>query len=97
MLAAGYTFGFMNFEHILKHVDWEVIILLFGMMTYIGLMSKTGFFKYIGIKAVKLAKGKPWLIFVYLSILTAFISMAVDNVTTILLFIPITIDVAQIL
>ncbi len=97
MLTAGYTFGFMNFEHVLIHVDWEVIILLFGMMTYVGLMSKTGFFKYVGIKAVKLAKGNPWLIFVYLSILTVFISMAVDNVTTILLMIPITIEVAQIL
>ena len=97
MLAAGYALHFMSFEHILIHVDWEVIILLFGMMTYVGLMSKTGFFKYVGIKAVKLAKGKPWLIFVYLSLFTAFISMAIDNVTTILLIIPITIEVAQIL
>jgi Na+/H+ antiporter NhaD/arsenite permease-like protein len=97
MLSAGYIFGFMNFEHVLIHVDWEVIILLFGMMTYVGLMAKTGFFKYVGIRAVKLAKGKPWLIFLYLSLLTAFISMAVDNVTTILLMIPITIEVAEIL
>jgi Na+/H+ antiporter NhaD/arsenite permease-like protein len=97
MVAVGYILGFTNFEKILGHVDWEVIILLFGMMTYVGLMAKTGFFKYLGIKAVKFSKGKIWLIFVYLSLMTAFISMVIDNVTTILLIIPLTIEITELL
>ena len=97
MVSAGYAMGFMNFEEALSHVDWEVVLLLFGMMTYVGLMAKTGFFKYLAIKAIKMSKGKPWLIFLYLSLITTFVSMVIDNVTTILLIIPITVEVAEML
>ena len=97
MVGVGYAFGFFTFEEILAHVDWNVVILLFGMMTYVGLMAKTGFFKYIAVKAIKLSGGKPWLIFLYLSLMTAFISMVIDNVTTILLMIPLTVEVADML
>jgi Na+/H+ antiporter NhaD/arsenite permease-like protein len=43
MLSFGYAFGFFTFEEVIQHVDWEVIILLFGMMTYIGYSQKPGF------------------------------------------------------
>jgi Na+/H+ antiporter NhaD/arsenite permease-like protein len=95
MVTSGYLFGFTTFEKILANVNWEVIILLFGMMTYVALLSQTGFFKYLGVKTVILSKGQTWRIFVYLSLLTAFISMVVDNVTTILLIIPMTIEIAK--
>ena len=97
MLTAGYALHFMNFEEALEHVDWEVILLLFGMMTFVGQLARTGFFKYLGIKAIKLSHGRPWLIFVYLSLITTFVSMLIDNVTTILLMIPLTIEVAEML
>lgn len=97
MIIAGYIFDFTTFEKILSHADWEVIILLFGMMIYVGLMAKTGFFKYLGIKALKLSHGRPWLIFVYLSLITGFVSMAIDNVTTIMLMLPLTIEVTKML
>jgi len=97
MVSAGYIFGFFGFEDLIEHVDWNVVILLFGMMTYVGLMAKTGFFKYIGIEAIKLSRGKPWLIFLYLSLITTFVSMIIDNVTTILLVIPLTVEIADML
>ena len=97
MLSAGYILHFMNFEEMLGYVDWEVIILLFGMMTYVGELARTGFFKYIGVKALKLAKGKVWVMFVYLTLLTAVVSMFIDNVTTILLIIPLTIEAAELM
>jgi len=97
MLTAGYTLHFMNFEEALEYVDWEVILLLFGMMTFVGQLARTGFFKYLGIKAIKLSRGRPWLIFVYLTLITTFVSMLIDNVTTILLMIPLTVEVAELL
>ena len=97
MLTAGYAMHFMNFEEALDYVDWQVILLLFGMMTFVGQLARTGFFKYLGIKAIKLSKGNPWLIFVYLSLITTFVSMLIDNVTTILLMIPLTIEIAELL
>jgi Na+/H+ antiporter NhaD/arsenite permease-like protein len=95
MVSSGYLLGFTTFEKILTNVNWEVIILLFGMMTYVGLLAQTGFFKYLGVKTVIISKGQTWRIFLYLSLLTAFISMVVDNVTTILLIIPMTIEIAK--
>ncbi len=97
MLTVGYAMHFMNFEEALNYVDWQVILLLFGMMTFVGQLARTGFFKYLGIKAIKLSKGNPWLIFVYLSLITTFVSMLIDNVTTILLMIPLTIEIAELL
>ncbi len=97
MLGVGYCFSYFTFEDLILHIDWEVIILLFGMMTYVGLMAKTGFFKYLGIKALKLSKGRPFLIFTYLTLITTFVSMLIDNVTTILLIIPLTVEVCEML
>ncbi len=97
MLSAGYALHFMTFEESLEHVDWEVILLLFGMMTYVGQLARTGFFKYVGLKAIKMSRGKVWLLFVYLTMLTTFVSMVIDNVTTILLMIPLTVEVAELL
>lgn len=97
MASAGYIFGFLNFEDLISHVDWDVVILLFGMMTYVGLMAKTGFFKYLAVESIKLSKGNLWLIFLYLSLITTFVSMIIDNVTTILLMIPLTVEVAEML
>ena len=92
MVSAGYALHFMNFGQMLGHVDWEVIILLFGMMTFVGELARTGFFKYLGLKTIKMSKGKPWLMFVYLTLMTAAVSMFIDNVTTVLLMIPLTIS-----
>ncbi|HEC87879.1 MAG TPA: citrate transporter [Thermoplasmata archaeon] len=97
MVSIGYIFNFLSFEDLIAHVNWDVIILLFGMMTYVGLMAKTGFFKYLAIESIKLSKGKPWFIFLYLSLITTFVSMIIDNVTTILLIIPLTVEVAEML
>ncbi len=97
MLTAGYTLHFMNFEKALEYVDWGVILLLFGMMTYVGQLANTGFFKYVGIKAIQLSRGNVWLVFLYLTLITTFVSMVIDNVTTILLMIPLTVEVAELL
>ncbi len=97
MLSAGYVFHFMTFEDLLYHIDWEVIILLFGMMTFVGELARTGFFKYLGVKTLKLSKGNLWLMFFYLTMMTAVVSMFIDNVTTVLLMIPLTVEAAEIM
>jgi Na+/H+ antiporter NhaD/arsenite permease-like protein len=76
-------------------VDWDVIFLLLGMMIIVGVIHKTGFFEYLAIKAIQLAKGGPRQAFVYLLILVAVCSALLDNVTTIMLAVPMTIMVAK--
>jgi Na+/H+ antiporter NhaD/arsenite permease-like protein len=76
-------------------IDWNVIFLLLGMMIIVGVIHKTGLFEYLAIKAIQLAKGRPRQAFVYLLMLVAFCSALLDNVTTIMLAVPMTIMVAK--
>ena len=76
-------------------IDWNVIFLLLGMMIIVSVIHKTGFFEYLAIKAIKLAKGNPKTALVYLVVLVALASAILDNVTTILLSVPMTIIVCK--
>ena len=76
-------------------IDWNVIFLLLGMMIIVGVIHKTGLFECLAIRAIQLAKGRPRQAFVYLLLLVAFCSALLDNVTTIMLAVPMTIMVAK--
>lgn len=76
-------------------IDWNVIFLLLGMMIIVSVIHKTGFFEYLASKAIKLAKGNPKTALVYLVILVALASAILDNVTTILLAVPMTLIVCK--
>lgn len=82
-----------GFEQILGYIDFNTIGLLLGMMVIVAIMSNTGIFQFVGIKAIKASKGDLWKLMIILCILTATISMLIDNVTTVLLMVPVTISV----
>lgn len=71
-------------------IDWYVIFLLLGMMILVSVIHKTGVFEYLAITAIKKTKGNPKIAFTLLLILTAVVSAFLDNVTTIMLAIPMT-------
>lgn len=73
----------------------EILFLLIGMMTIVEIMSETGVFQWVAIKIAQMVKGDPLKILVLLSITTAIFSAALDNVTTILLIVPVTIFLAK--
>ena len=62
-------------------------------MVIVAIMSNTGIFQFVGIKAIKASKGNLWKLMMLLCVLTGTISMFIDNVTTILLMVPVTISV----
>jgi len=76
-------------------VDWDVIFLLLGMMIIVGIIHKTGLFEYVAVKAIRKSKGNPRIALVYLMILTAVASAILDNVTTILLAVPMTVIITR--
>jgi Na+/H+ antiporter NhaD/arsenite permease-like protein len=76
-------------------IDWNVIFLLVSMMIIINIMRPTGVFEYIAIKSAKVAKGEPFKIMAILSVVTAFVSAFLDNVTTVLLIAPVTLLICQ--
>ena len=76
-------------------IDWNVIFLLFGMMIIVGVIHKTGLFEFMAISAIKKSGGEPKSALIYLMILTALASAILDNVTTILLAVPMTLIVCK--
>ncbi|MCG6796460.1 ArsB/NhaD family transporter [Geobacillus sp. YHL] len=91
-------FGIVDIEKAFTHhIEWGTITLLIGMMILVGITSKSGFFQYMAIKAAKLAKGRPVRILVMLSLLTGLLSAFLDNVTTVLLVVPVTFSITRML
>jgi anion transporter len=76
-------------------IDWNVIFLLLGMMIIVGIIHKTGLFEFLAVTAIKKSKGNPKIAIVYLMVLTSLASAILDNVTTILLAVPMTIIVCR--
>lgn len=76
-------------------IDWNVIFLLLGMMIIVGIIHKTGLFEFLAITAIKKSNGNPKVALVYLMILTSLASAILDNVTTILLAVPMTLVVTK--
>jgi Na+/H+ antiporter NhaD/arsenite permease-like protein len=76
------------------YIDWNVIFLLLGMMIIMGVVKETGFFQYVAVKTAKLAKGDPVRILLLMFAVTASLSAVLDNVTTVIIIIPINILIA---
>ena len=57
----------------------------------VGIFSQTGFFEYTAVKAYKFSKGNIWRLVIFLCVFTAVVSAFLDNVTTVLLIVPVTI------
>lgn len=74
----------------LAFIDFDTLGLLCGMMIIVAVIRRTGFFEYVAIKGIKLAKGNSWRIFLILSFVTALLSALLDNVTTVLIIVPLT-------
>ena len=78
-----------------EFIDWNTLGLLAGMMIIVAILNKTGVFEYLAIKSGQWGKGRPGRILILLSIVTAFISAFLDNVTTVILMVPVTFLIAD--
>ncbi|GGN74897.1 membrane protein [Actinoplanes lobatus] len=95
MLLIGATDAQHAFFSPESGVDWNVIVLLIGMMLIVGVLRRTGLFEYLAIWAVKRARGRPYPVMVLLVVITAVASAGLDNVTTVLLVAPVTLFVCD--
>jgi Na+/H+ antiporter NhaD/arsenite permease-like protein len=88
------SFYIISFDDAMGAIDLNVIFLLMGMMLFVGVMKKTGMFQFLAFKAYAMAKGNVFVLSFVLQIVTAVISAFLDNVTTMLLVLPVTIEIA---
>ncbi len=101
MLTVSYTLGawdpafrIISYERAIAAIDMNVIFLLMGMMIIVGVLKRTGIFQWCAYKSYQLARGNVFLLCVVLSAFTAVTSAFLDNVTTMLLLTPVTIEIA---
>jgi len=102
ILFVSYTAGsfsdnyvVLTFEDAVAAIDLNVIFLLMAMMIFVGIMKKTGIFQWLAFKSYQIAKGNVFVLSAILMFITAFTSSFLDNVTTMLLIIPVTIEIAS--
>jgi Na+/H+ antiporter NhaD/arsenite permease-like protein len=88
------SFYIISFDDAMGAIDLNVIFLLLGMMIFVGVMKKTGMFQFLAFKAYAMAKGNVFVLAFVLQVITAIISAFLDNVTTMLLVLPVTIEIA---
>ncbi len=84
----------INFERALTYINWEVIFLVMGMMIVVGIIEGTGIFQWLAFMAYRLSRGRISLLIVVLIVITSVASALLDNVTTMLLMAPISIQIA---
>jgi Na+/H+ antiporter NhaD/arsenite permease-like protein len=71
-------------------IDWNTLGLLVGMMIVVRVTEPTGAYTWVAIKAGQLSKGRPFAVVLALAVTTAVLSAFLDNLTTVLLMVPIT-------
>ncbi|NOY99404.1 MAG: citrate transporter [Chloroflexi bacterium] len=83
-----------DFNGALHYIDWNVIFLIMGMMIVIAVIEGTGLFQWLAFMSYRLSGGHVWLLVAILMLLTGVVSAFLDNVTTMLLMTPITVQIA---
>lgn len=101
MLVISYTIGTINpeyhifsYESAIHAIDMNVIFLLMGMMIIVGVLKRTGVFQWTAYKCFQISRGNVIVLAIILMSFTAVASAFLDNVTTMLLLTPVTIEIA---
>ena len=88
-------FRILTPEEAIEAIEFETILLLMAMMVLVNIASKSGIFEWLNVKIASFTKGNPLAIFLFFSILTAVFSAFLDNVTTVILIVPLTIELVK--
>ena len=97
LLGAGLLIlaGVLNQEEAMGAVDWNTLGLLLGMMLIVNITRRSGLFQYVAIWSAKKVDARPWGILLMMSTVTAVFSAFLDNVTTVLLTVPVTLLITE--
>jgi Na+/H+ antiporter NhaD/arsenite permease-like protein len=87
--------GVLSQEQAIHHIDFNTLGLLVGMMVIVAITGETGLFRFLAIWAAKAVNGNPLKLMIALSVITALASALLDNVTTVLLTVPVTLSITK--
>jgi Na+/H+ antiporter NhaD/arsenite permease-like protein len=89
--------GAIETDVAVEAVDWETLGLLVGMMILVALTERTGVFTYLALRVAQVSRGRPGRLVFLLALITGVLSAFLDNLTAILLVVPITLLIADVL
>ncbi len=95
MVLAGQLMGFYDPQMALEAIDWNVVFLLGAMMTIVAIMIPTGGFQALAYRIADFSKGRQFLLMALLGTAVTVISLLLDNVTTVVIFGPLIVLIAQ--
>src|SRR3954470_17795795 len=97
LLGAGLIVlaGILNQDEAIRGVDFNTIGLLTGMMILVSISRRSGMFEYMAVWSAKKARAHPAGILLMLQVCTAVLSALLDNVTTVLLIVPVTLAITR--
>lgn len=87
--------GALNPSYFINYVDFNVIFLLVSMMIIVSIATRSGMFNWLANAMLKKTKGHPKTILFCLAVFTAVVSAFLDNVTTVILIMPVTFVIAE--
>lgn len=97
MVGAGIVFDFYTQRAAMEAIDGNTLMLLLAMMMLVAMLRPTGGFEYLAIRLAKLASGDPRRLLIFLTFTVSALSMFLDNVTTVLIFAPLTVLITRML
>jgi len=97
LLAAGLMVlvGVIDQKEAIEGIDFNTLGLLIGMMLIVAVTRDTGLFQFLAVWSAKKVKASPWGILVMLGLVTALVSAFLDNVTTVLLIVPVSLAITE--
>ena len=97
VLGAGIMIlsGVLSQDEAIRGIDFSTIALLTGMMVLVAIARRCGMFEYLAVWSAQKGRAQPWAILAMLSVVTAFVSALLDNVTTVLLIAPVTLVISR--
>lgn len=87
--------GVLDQRQAIEGIDWNTIGLLTGMMILVSISRRSGMFQYVAIWSARAVRARPAGILLMLQVSTAVVSALLDNVTTVLLIVPVTLVIAK--
>ena len=95
MILVGQYYGFYSPDKAFEAIDWNVIFLLASMMAIVAIMVSTGGFERLAAQIGRFAKGRQFLLMVIMGTAVTLLSLLLDNVTTVVIFGPLIVLIAQ--
>ena len=87
--------GTLNPYYFINYVDFNVVFLLVSMMIIVSIATRSGMFNWVANEMLKMTKGHPKTILCCLAVFTAVASAFLDNVTTVILIMPVTFAISK--